>query len=179
MKLVLIAGKSNSGKTKTANMLKDKLQKMGKKVAVTEYSKYIKLFAKELTEWDGSSLPKPRKFLQNFGSFIRHDFENEKYFIMRMKEDIKIYENFVDILIISDIRLIDEIEELSYLNPIKIKIINEGNLYNLDEDERNHETETAIDQYDNFNYIIKNKSEKEISIILDEIIKEETIWEFF
>jgi len=50
MKLVLIAGKARSGKTQIAKMLKKLLQDRNMKVAITEYSKYIKLFAKELTD---------------------------------------------------------------------------------------------------------------------------------
>ncbi len=171
MVLVLIAGKARSGKTQISKMLKQKLQKKGKKVAITEYSKYIKLFAKELTSWDGITEPKPREFLQNFGSYIRKKSKNPHYFIERMKEDISIYQEFLDVLIISDIRLKEEIECLQYLDPITIHVKNDTNPYDLTAQESAHETEHALDNYKNFEYSICNKNMSEIEDIIDTIIE--------
>ena len=47
MKVYLIAGRARSGKTQTAKILKELLEKENRKVVITEYSKYIKLFAKD------------------------------------------------------------------------------------------------------------------------------------
>ncbi len=175
MKIILVAGKARSGKTLVAKYLKEKLTQMGKKVAITEYSKYIKLFAKELTDWDGYSEPKPRKFLQDFGYFVRHESKFPNYFIERMKEDISIYEQFVDVLIISDVRLPLEIEMLEEYHPIKIHIANESSIYDLTEEEKNHETEIALENYSNFDYDIRNKTEEEIKKEIETIILKEGI----
>lgn len=172
MKLILIAGKARSGKTETAKMLKELLRERNFKVAITEYSKYIKLFAKEFTEWDGVSEPKPRKFLQDFGFYIRHESKNKNYFIDRMKEDIKIYEPLVDVLIISYVRLVSEIEEMMYMHPTTIQVKNDSNFYDLTKEESLHETEHALDNYKNFQYSIINKSTEEIQEILRKIIEE-------
>lgn len=170
MKLILIAGKARSGKSLVAHLLKQMLEEKKLRVAITEYSKYIKLFAEELTNWDGISEPKPRAFLQNFGSFIRHEKNNNLFFIKRMKEDIEIYKNFVDILIISDVRLKEEIEEMGMFNPLTIYVQNDNNLYDLSEEEKGHETEHDLDNYKNFLYSIKNKTPYEIKEIVKDII---------
>lgn len=170
MKLFLIAGKARSGKTYASKILKELLEEKNLKVAITEYSKYLKLFAKELTNWDGLTEPKPRKFLQEFGSYIRHN--NQNFLINRMKEDIKIYENLVDVLIISDVRLKEEIENLNDINKLTIYIQNDFALYDLTEKEKHHETEHALDNYQNFDYSIVNKTEEEIKEILKKIIEE-------
>lgn len=172
MKLFLIAGRARSGKTETAKLLKTMLEHRGLKVSITEYSKYIKLFAKELTNWDGVSELKPRRFLQDFGSFIRES-KHADYFIRRMKEDLLIYEEIVDVLIISDVRLPSEIEELKSYSPITIYVKNDSNFYDLNEVESSHETEHALDNYENFQYSIINQTPKEIERILKNILRKE------
>lgn len=172
MKIILIAGKARSGKTETSKILKQELETIGYKVAITEYSKYIKLFAKELIGWNGEE-PKPRKFLQDFGSYVRHKSNNPNYFVNRMKEDILLYQNWVDFLIISDVRLKQEIEELNEYNPLTIKVINDTNVYNLTEEESHHETELELDSYNNFDYIFQNKTIEEIHEEIKKLILEQ------
>ena len=171
MYLFLVAGKARSGKTLMANLLKKRLEEKGKKVVITEYSKYVKLFAKEMLGWDGITEPKPRKFLQDMGSFVRK-YYNDIYFINRMKEDLEIYKRFVDVVIISDVRMPKEISELDSYKPITIKVINNSINYDLTEEEARHETEHALDNYDNFKYILEDKSEKELENIVNEIVEE-------
>jgi len=144
-------------------------------VAITEYSKYIKMFAKELTKWDGYHEPKPRKFLQDFGFYIRHKSEQPNYFIERMKEDIKIYETFLDVLIISDVRFPNEIEEMNGYHPLTIHVQNDIVPKDLTKEEMAHETEHALDHYQNFHYNIINQSKKEIHLILNKIIEMEKL----
>ena len=90
MKIFVVGGKSGSGKGEVAKMIEEYYIYKLKKAVVTEFSKYLKNFAKELTDWDGVSQRKPRDFLQQFGSKIR---EYDKYFFTkRMIEDVNIYE---------------------------------------------------------------------------------------
>ena len=173
MRIILIAGKARSGKSSCASLLKTLCTEKNYKVAITEYSKYIKLFAKEFIGWDGVSSPKPRKFLQDFGSYVRHSSNDPYYFIRRMKEDIAIYEHFVDILIISDVRFPSEITELEYLHPLTIKVENNLEVSDLSLQEQAHETEHALDNFTKFDYSIKDKSLNEMREILKKIVEEE------
>ena len=172
MKLVLIAGKARSGKSEAAKFLKAHLSEKGKKVVITEYSKYIKLFAKEMIGWDGISEPKPRKFLQDFGFYVRHESHDPDYFIRRMKEDLAIYERLVDVVIISDVRLPREITEIQAFHPLTIKVESHLNAYDLSEEEQLHETEVALDGYADFDLIIKNKSVLEMQELLRQVVKD-------
>ena len=70
-------GKSGSGKGEVAKMIEEYYIYKLKKSVVTEYSKYLKEFAKELTDWDGVSQNKTKRFLTSFGSTIR---SYDKYF---------------------------------------------------------------------------------------------------
>lgn len=175
MKIFLIAGKARSGKFSVAECIKNYYNVKNQKTIITEYSKYIKLYATEMTEWKYQSEPKPRKFFQNMGTFIRKNMNQPDFFIKRMLEDIKIYEKFFDNIVISDIRFPNEIEKIKkyFKESYSIYVINEHGNYDLTNEEANHETEHALDQYDDFDYVIVNDEKKnlirKISDILGEI----------
>ena len=88
MKIYLVAGKSGSGKGEVAKIIKEYYLSLGKKPIITEFSKYLKMYAREIIEWNGSE-PKPRKFLQDLGVTIRENMDMPLFFVNRMIEDRK------------------------------------------------------------------------------------------
>ena len=170
MKIFIIGGKSGSGKTNLAKMLKDYYDKQGEKSVITEYSKYIKIFAKEMIGWDGND-PKPRKFLQDMGMFIRKNIDSN-FLIDRMKQDLLIYEKYFDNVIISDARFIDEIESIKKDNPntYTIHLIN-TNENSLSEEEKNHISEVSLDDYV-ADYNIEISSLEELQVEMENILEE-------
>lgn len=155
MQIFLIAGKSGSGKDEIAKIIKNYYEKNDKKVVITGFSKYIKLFAMEILDWDGKN-PKPRKFLQDFGVEARKS--NERIFINRMLEDIILYQKYCDILVIADVRLIKEIEILKreVTDVYTIHVIADKSKNKLTEEEQRHITEIELDNYQDFDYQITN-----------------------
>lgn len=158
MKIFLVAGKARSGKTEVAKLIREYYDGLEKKSVITEYSKYIKLFAREMAGWDMESEPKPRNFLQRMGSFIREDLQMPHFFTDRMKEDILVYEKFYEQVIISDVRLIEEIEDMrhAYDEVYVIQVLNRTRPGDITEKEMNHITETALDDYNQFDKILVN-----------------------
>ncbi len=171
MKIILIAGKAGSGKTTLGKEIETILQTKKAKVLRTEYSKYLKLYAKEIFNYQENDV-KPRKFLQDTGSFLRSI--DEHFFTKRMLEDFLVYAKYVDYVIISDVRLIREITDIKekLTDVVTIKIINDLTPNNLTSDERNHITEKELDNYSDFDYIIKNKNAEEIKEIALKIVEE-------
>lgn len=163
MKIFVIAGKAGSGKGEVAKLIKEYYIYKLQNSVITEYSKYIKKFATELTDWDGISENKPRDFLQDFGSKIRR-YDN-RFFTKRMIEDINVY-SFADIenVIISDARMPEEIDELrnNFDNVYAIYIENQFGLSKLSIEQQSHITETALENYDDFDYTIANDSLEEL-----------------
>ena len=165
MKVYLIAGKAGSGKNYVASILKEKLSSS----IITSLSKYIKLFAIEMGLWDGNDNNKPREFLQNTGDLMRAIDPN--FLTKRLLEDIKVYEKLnISNIIVSDVRLINEIEYLTKNidNTITIRVNSKDNKRNLTDKEKQHITEIELDNYSNFDYIIDNNQEldKEIDKII-------------
>lgn len=157
MEIYLVAGKSGSGKGKVANIIKEYYLSIGKKPIITEFSKYAKMYAKEVLGWEGND-PKPRKFLQDIGVTIRDNMDMPRFFIDRMMQDIQVYNLYFDVVIIADVRLPQEIDEFKkvYSSVYSIYVENQFSPSKLSVDEQMHITETALESYNNFDITIAN-----------------------
>ncbi len=166
MKVILISGKAGSGKDEVAKLLK---MYLGNTV-ITKLAKYIKLFATEMTDWDGKEDDKPRTFLQEMGDNLR--LLDKNFLTKRMIEDFKLYEKFYDYVIISDVRLVNEIEYIkaNYLNVVTIRVNAKESTRKLTEKEKEHITETELDNYNNFDYVIENDFKDDLKDEVKEII---------
>lgn len=170
-KIIILTGHAQSGKNETAKIIKEYCENKNKKTVILAYAKYLKDYIKEITNWNGEENTKPRELLQQLGVELIKNKIDENLLINRIKEDIKVYEYFFDVIVISDARFKSEIEEIKTKTVIKI----EGKENNLTEKQKNHITETALDNYNNYDYIIENKNTKEnlkkqIEKIMEEII---------
>ena len=157
MRVFVIAGKSGSGKGEVAKLINEYYIYKLQKNVVTSYSKYLKLFAQELTDWDGVSENKPRDFLQSFGTKIR-DYD-KRFFTKRMIEDVAVYElDGVDNIIISDARMPDEIDEIrnNFDDVYAIYVENQFSPSKLTVEQQAHITETALEGYNDFDYVLSN-----------------------
>ncbi len=168
MKIFLIAGKSGSGKTEAAYIIKDALSK----TVVTNLSKYIKIFALEMTEWDGDDHNKPRTFLQHMGDKLREIDKN--FLTKRLLEDTEIYKQYYDNIVVCDIRLKEEIEYIkNNTNNEVITILVKSNRLNdkLTDEEHNHKTENEFLEYDKYDYIVENNYDDKFKKEIDKIIE--------
>jgi len=168
MRIFLVAGSAGSGKGEVAKLIKEYYIYKLENCVITEYSKYLKMFAKELTDWDGNPNTKPRKYLQELGDKIR-GIDN-KYFINNMLEDLRVYEELVNNVIIADVRMPEEIEDikLNYDNVYAIYVVNQHSMSNLTIEEQAHITETSLENYDEFDYVLAND---DINTLKDKVFK--------
>ena len=134
-----------------------------------EFSKYLKLYATELTEWDGNPATKPREYLQNIGDLVRSMDSN--FLISRMIEDIEVYKNYVQNVIISDVRFPKEIDEmaLNYDNVYSIYVDNQFRESTLSLKEQSHPSETSLETYPDFDLSIANDSD--LNSLKDKVFK--------
>ena len=172
MRLFVIGGKSGSGKNTLAKMIKDYYDKKNEKTIITEFSKYLKLYAYEMINWPWDLEHKPRLFLQNMGEKVRRDFGYD-FFIKRVFDDVEIFRDYFDNIIICDARLVEEIKESKFRYPDCITIYIESTKENdLTEEERSHITEKALDDYYDFDYNIRYVSQEKLEKELNEILEE-------
>ncbi len=158
-KLYLVSGKARHGKDTFSGYLKNAYENNGKKVIVTQLSKYIKYYAREMTGWNLTEEDKPRELLQVLGTdIIREKLGKETLFIDRMKDDIEIFSCFYDAIIISDVRFKLEIDRLreSFPDLIAINIFRPDFDNGLTEEQKKHKTEIDLDDYDKFDLRVIN-----------------------
>ncbi|MBE6148016.1 MAG: hypothetical protein E7167_00690 [Firmicutes bacterium] len=156
MRIFLVAGKAGSGKNEVARLIKEFYIYKHEECAITHYSKYIKNFALELTDWDGTDANKPRDFMQKIGDKIRESDPN--YFTSNMIRDIEIYDDYVQNLVVSDVRMPEEIEEIkeNFDEVYAIYVVNQFGASSLTIEQQSHVTETALESYGEFDYTLAN-----------------------
>ena len=157
-KIIILSGKARVGKDTTATYIKNYAETKGLKIVNLQFSYYIKMYAKFISDWDGSEETKPRTLLQQLGTdIIRNNIDNY-FFIKRIIQDIKVLSYFVDIITISDARLPEELDSIfdAYENVTKINITRPNFNNSLNQSESAHLTETKLNSYNNYDYIINN-----------------------
>ncbi len=172
--IIILSGKARSGKDSCYLALQDYYEGLGKKVKKLQFSYYIKEYAKELSDWDGSEESKPREFLQVLGTDIIRNNIDKDFFTKRTIEDIKVYSYFYDVIIISDARFISEInmvkEQFSGVKCINV-VREESSELSLKE--KMHETENGLDGFDSFDAVIYNdKSLDDLKETVVSIVKD-------
>lgn len=168
MKIVLISGKAEAGKTTAANFLKRLLQRTyGKNVAIVPYAAYLKSTAKTIWEWNGKKDEGGRHLLQWWGTEVVRE-KDPDFWVKAVMNVSDMAEPYLDYLIIDDCRFPNEInmwkktcfvensgDELDdhlvlkrrWPNIFTIRIERPGHENALTEEQRKHPSETALDDY--------------------------------
>lgn len=173
-KIYVLSGKASSGKNLTASLMTDIYFKKNKNAISLAYASYLKEYAKNVLKWDGEEKTKPREFLQQVGVELIKKQIDSNMLINRILEDIKVYSYFYDVIIISDARFIEEISCVKdNFDNVTVIRINSDIESNLTDSEKKHITETALDNYNEYDYNIENnETVYELRNKIEEIIKE-------
>lgn len=177
LKIFLISGKARHGKTTLAHDIKEYYESIGLKCVATSYAKYIKMYASEITEWDGREETKPRELLQHLGAdVIREKLGKKDFFVKRLQEDIELYRLYSAAVVIDDARTpleIDYFKELFKDDVISIKIIRPDFQNDLSKSEQKHITEVGLDNYENYDYTIMNDASlDDLKLAASELLKD-------
>ncbi|HOP65951.1 MAG TPA: hypothetical protein PLX66_02920 [Bacilli bacterium] len=158
----LLCGKARCGKDLAATMIKEYYENKGVRTIITSLAKYIKMYAKEITGWDGKEEDKPRTLLQELGTdVVREHLGKKDIYANRLLDDIDIYHYYAPVVVIKDVRFPEEIQIIKSKFPnaltIHIKRINFTN--ELTEKQKLHASEVALDNYHDFDYEIINDNQ--------------------
>lgn len=177
VKIFIVAGKANSGKDTTCELINNYVKLKEKNAVNLQFSSYIKMYAKKISDWNGNEDTKPRSLLQELGTEVIRNKIDEDFFIKRIIGDIEVYSYYTDVITISDARLPKELDSIknSFNNVYKIKIERPSYENNLNNKEKNHITEIALDDYNSYDYVIVNDGtvedlNKKVIKIIDEVI---------
>ena len=179
MKLILICGKAESGKDLFGDILKEEFSSHKRKVCILKITEPLYRYARDYFGWDGKDSSKPRSLLQELGTeVIKEKMGMTTFLLDRLRDDIKILDNYYDIGIITDGRLISECEYLkkNFSNVKVIKLINKKD-NKLSDKEKKHITELDLDNDYEFDYIVENISKKDLEVKAKEIYNWERTYE--
>lgn len=156
--IILISGKAGVGKTTAANELKEYLdsKRFGIFVVKDSFARGVKEVAKKDYGWNGVKDSKGRKLLQDVGKGGRE--KSKDYWVSYMlNTQNSIFP--INVLIVDDWRFPDEAEILMknykviriHINSPERETLKDTPLYN-------DESETALDNYTEYEFIIDNKN---------------------
>ena len=169
-KIFILSGKASSGKNAVSKIIENYYKE--KKCITISFAYYLKDYAKRILNWDGNENNKPRTFLQHLGiELIKNQIDN-KLLINRILQDIEVFSYFYDIIIISDARLIDEIETIKnkYNKSISIRLKRNSFDNKLTLDQKNHITEVELDNYSKFDYVVENNDYEDLINKIENIL---------
>lgn len=172
--IILIAGRARSGKSILAKQLKLTYEKYNKKVIVSPYTKYLKHYIEEITNEKINDENKPRDLLQQISSkIIKEELGKYNFFIDRQIEDIEIYSYFADVILIPDVRFPNEIKTIKekFHNVVSIGITRKNYISNLTKEQLEDITETALNNYHDYDYKIENTEKTNLQELAEELVK--------
>lgn len=173
MKIFLLAGKAGSGKDLLGRYMKNEYNFMGHNACILHITTPLYEYAKNYFSWNGDMREKPREFLQEMGiEVIRNTLHKETFLVDRLCEDIDILKHYFDVFIITDGRLVSEFNLLKERFPeIKIiHVIRENYDNKLTLKEKEHITETDMENYKDYDYVVRNTTKEELYKEADKIM---------
>lgn len=161
MKIILLSGKAESGKTTAANIIKKALEQQGERVAITPYGQLVKDLCKMLYGWNGQKDEAGRQLLQYIGTDVIRK-ERPNYWVDHIIDLASILYDEFDTFIVDDCRFPNEIEKWEYFvermtickewysryyGVFWIRIDRPNYENHLTPEQRLHPSETALDHY--------------------------------
>lgn len=161
MKVILISGKAENGKSETAKITRSLLP--DNSTIKMAYGDYVKDTAKLLWGWNGEKDEEGRSLLQWWGTnFVREkqpDFWVET--VVRLAEIVK---DVFDYLLIDDIRFPNEIDiwKQRGFETVTVRIERPGHQNVLTEEQRQHPTEIMLDNW-SFDLVLSASTKQELN----------------
>lgn len=159
MKIILISAKAQHGKDTSASILKEILEQVNKKVLIAHYADLLKYICKTFFNWNGEKDDEGRTLLQRVGTDVIRKI-NPDYWVNFISEFFKLFPNEWDYVLIPDVRFPNEIREMIFngFDVFSVRINRTDFESSLTEEQKNHISEIALDNYQ-FDYYIDTISD--------------------
>ena len=183
MQVLMISGKSASGKDEFAHLLKEKLESRGQTVLTIHFGDAVKDMLTRYYKWDGNKDTAGRAMLQHLGTEVMRSTYST-YWAEIVAKFISATVNDWDYVLIPDLRFYNEFKTVCQYNEnvttIRInRFDKEGKPYynsNMRMNQLTHVSECELDDF-NFEYIIENRSDiaalsESADLLIEELEKE-------
>lgn len=174
MKLYLICGKARAGKDTFAKLIKQEEEKNSKKVCILKLTAPLYRWAEDYFNYDKEKDEKPRELLQTIGyDILQLKLKKKDFLLDYLITTIEILDDYYDVGLITDGRLVHEIEVLKEKYPnIKTILLTNKKDNKLTNKEKNHQTEIDLDDYQDFDYIVENKDMESLKLEALKIVED-------
>lgn len=173
MRILAISGHAQNGKDTVAGLLRDSLKADGNRVLVAHYADLLKYMCRTFFDWDGNKDEKGRHILQYVGTDIIRK-QAPDFWVDFISSVLTYFNDNWDYVLIPDTRFPNEIDKLisNGFNVVHIRVVRPNFESFLTEEQKNHLSETALDNVSPDFYIYNEGSIDELQIKIDEWIKE-------
>ncbi len=174
MKLYLICGKARAGKDTFAKLIKKEEEKDNNKVCILKLTAPLYSWAEDYFNYDKEKDEKPRELLQTLGyDILQLKLKKKDFLLDYLITTIEVLDNYYDVGLITDGRLVHEIEVLKEKYPnIKTILLTNKKDNKLTNKEKNHQTEIDLDDYKDFDYIVENKDMESLKLEALKIVED-------
>lgn len=174
MKLYLICGKARAGKDTFAKLIKQEEEKDNNKVCILKLTAPLYSWAEDYFNYDKEKDKKPRELLQTLGyDILQLKLKKKDFLLDYLITTIEVLDNYYDVGLITDGRLVHEIEVLKEKYPnIKTILLTNKKDNKLTNKEKNHQTEIDLDDYKDFDYIVENKDMESLKLEALKIVED-------
>lgn len=174
MKLYLICGKARAGKDTFAKLIKQEEEKNSKKVCILKLTAPLYRWAEDYFNYDKEKDEKPRELLQTLGyDILQLKLKKKDFLLDYLITTIEVLDDYYDVGLITDGRLVHEIEVLKEKYPnIKTILLTNKKDNKLTNKEKNHQTEIDLDDYQDFDYIVENKDMESLKLEALKIVED-------
>lgn len=158
MRIVGISGKAEAGKTTLANILKEKLENKHKRVLLINYGDFVKFIATQYYNWNGEKDENGRALLQHIGTEQGRMMVDENIWVDMVINTVKVAERDYDIAIVADCRFPNEFNRWAErgMDMLKIRIARPEHQNQLTEEQKQHPSETSMDNYRDWDLFVCN-----------------------
>lgn len=184
-RIYMLHAHAQSGKDTCAAIMKEEYEKRGKRVIIIAFADYVRLCLEKYYGVKDYKTPEGRTLIQHFATDLVR--KNDPTFWGRTVGDLlKAIEDDFDYAIIPDWRFENEYGCLAsrfashIIVPVLITRPDNEKTDNMTESQRNHQSETELNDYKNFDYNIINehgKLEETKKQIIKIIEREEKLFE--
>lgn len=160
MKVICISGKAQHGKDTIANMLKEHYESNGSRVLVFHFADLVKYVCTKFFDWDGNKDEHGRSLLQFVGTdAVRTQSPN--YWVNFLTDMLKFFPDKWDYVLAPDCRFPNEYEQCvnAGADTTLLRIERTNFSSGLTDEQKNHPSETSLDNYGYDIYVRNNGSE--------------------
>lgn len=131
-------------------------------------------WAEDYFNYDKEKDEKPRELLQTLGyDILQLKLKKKDFLLDYLITTIEVLDNYYDVGLITDGRLVHEIEVLKEKYPnIKTILLTNKQDNKLTNKEKNHQTEIDLDDYKDFDYIVENKDMESLKLEALKIVED-------